>query len=137
MKVAIIEVCFKVCLRKGQQMEKQPSIYSILGQTVTVTINRPIGSILMLQPLLTYLVNYGYVASLLLADASPVEAYVIGVDRPLKSFEGKVVALIKRYNLNDYKLVVGPINTRFTKNAIRKLTHFQEQFHQALYIFLD
>lgn len=118
-------------------MEKQPSIYSILGQTVTVTINRPIGSILMLQPLLTYLVNYGYVASLLLADASPVEAYVIGVDRPLKSFEGKVVALIKRYNLNDYKLVVGPINTRFTKNAIRKLTHFQEQFHQALYIFLD
>lgn len=53
---------------------------------------------------------------------------MLGVDKPVKSFKGKVIAIIHRFNDDDDKLVVVPQELELTDEEIRKKTHFQEQW---------
>ena len=65
-----------------------------LGQWVTVTIDRPLGSVHPDWPNLYYPVNYGYVAGVMAPDGEEQDAYVLGVDTPCTQCTGRVIALV-------------------------------------------
>lgn len=103
-----------------------------IGKIVTVTMDRPLGS---KHPKhgFVYPVNYGYIAGTISGDGEELDAYVLGEDKPLAEFTGKVIAIIHRTNDNDDKLVVTN-GKDFSDEQIRKLTHFQEQWFKSTII---
>lgn len=107
------------------------NVRSYLGQTVTVTMDRPLGSAHPKYPERIYPVNYGYIAGTISGDGEELDAYVLGVSEPLASFEGIVCAIIHRADDDDDKLVVTPPQLMLTDTDIRVATHFQEQYFQS------
>ena len=77
-----------------------------LGRTVTVTVDRPYGSLHPHYPDTEYPCNYGYVEDVLAADGEFQDAYIIGVYEPVDSFTGVVTAIIYRRNDSESKWVV-------------------------------
>ena len=68
---------------------------NIIGNIVTITIDRPLGSYHPVNKNLYYPVNYGYVKGILAPDGEEQDAYILGVDVPVKVYTGKVVAVMK------------------------------------------
>ena len=65
----------------------------IIGRMATGTIDRPIGSRHPRHPDMVYPVNYGYVDGVFADDGENQDAYVLGTDGPIESFQGKVIAV--------------------------------------------
>lgn len=102
----------------------------IIGREVTVVIDRPLGSTHPKHTDISYPINYGFVPGILGGDGEEQDAYVLGVDRPLETFTGEVVAIIHRLDDVEDKWVVAPKNRRFSEVEIREATAFQEQYFQ-------
>lgn len=100
----------------------------MLGKTVTVTVDRPKGSYHPIHKDLYYPVNYGYIEGILAPDGEEQDAYILGVDIPVKSFTGKVAAIIHRKNDIEDKLVVVPDDKTFSVKEIAELVDFQEKY---------
>ena len=64
-------------------------------------------------------------------DGEEQDAYILGVNEPVKEFTGKVIAIIHRFDDVEEKWVVAPENITFTKEEIEKQVHFQEQYFQS------
>lgn len=97
-----------------------------LGKVVSVEMDRPLGS---KHPKwgFVYPVNYGFIPNTVSGDGEELDAYVLGVHDPLKTFEGGVVkAIIHRTNDDDDKLVVMPKDKNYNREQIWALTEFQE-----------
>ena len=103
----------------------------MIGKTVTVTIDRPLGSCHPTYRELRYAANYGYVAGTLAPDGEEQDAYVLGVDEPLATFTGTVIAIIRRKNDVEDKWVVAPRGATFTKEEILQQVAFQERFFEV------
>ena len=103
-------------------MEK---LNELLGKEVEVIIDRPIG---FNKEGIIYTQNYGYIKELKAPDGEYQDAYVLGKDRPLKSFKGKVIAIINRLNDIEDKLIVCDKNSNYTKEEIKKMVNFQEKY---------
>ena len=99
-----------------------------LGATVTVTVDRPLGSRHPKFSDLVYTANYGFICGLLGGDGEEQDAYILGVDEPLSSFTGRVIAIIHRLDDVEDKLVVAPEGMDFTREQIIEQTHFQERY---------
>lgn len=97
-----------------------------LGKTVTVTVDRPLGS-RHPESGTIYPVNYGYLAGTAAGDGEPVDAYVLGVFEPVEKFRGRVIAVIHRKDDNEDKLVVAPTLSSYSEGEIRVLTEFMER----------
>ena len=95
---------------------------------MTVTVDRPLGSYPPEHRNLYYPVNYGYIKGTLAGDGEEQDAYVLGVDQPVKEFTGRVIAIVHRKNDVEDKWVVAPDGVFFSKEDILKLTFFQEQY---------
>ena len=67
-----------------------------LGATVTVTVDRPLGSLHPDYPSLRYPVNYGFIAGIMAPDGEEQDAYILGVSTPCRTFTGKVIAIVRR-----------------------------------------
>lgn len=52
----------------------------IIGQTVTVTVDRPLGSFHPQHRDMYYPVNYGYVRGITAPDGEEQDAYILGVN---------------------------------------------------------
>lgn len=102
----------------------------MLGKTVKVMIDRPLGS---KHPKfdVVYPVNYGYVEGIIGGDGEEQDVYILGVDEPITEFEGKVIAIVHRFNDYEDKWVVAPDGMSFSEAEIRKLLYFQEQFFES------
>ncbi len=59
-----------------------------------------------------------------------MDAYILGVFKPLETFTGKCIAVIKRSDDNDDKLIVSPAGKDYSDEQILALTEFQEQFFE-------
>jgi len=77
-----------------------------------------------------YKVNYGYIPSTISGDLEELDAYVLGVDTPINTFNGVCIAIIHRLNEDDDKLIVVPPGMNFSNEEIRNFVNFQEQFFQ-------
>ena len=101
---------------------------SPVGQAVHVVVDRPLGSVHPKHKDLVYRVNYGYVPGVFANDGEEQDAYVLGVNKPIEQFVGKVVAILHRLDDVEDKWVVAPQEATLTKEEILKQVHFQEQF---------
>lgn len=116
-------------------MKPKHNSYSapFLGTEVTVQMDRPMGSTHPRHGFL-YPVNYGFVPNTKAPDGEEIDAYVLGVFEPVDIFTGICIAIIKRENDDDDKLVVVPKDVFLTKEEIRTLTNFQEQFFKSIIV---
>jgi len=98
-----------------------------LGKTVTIKIDRPLGT---KHPKHSYYyaVNYGYVPNTMAPDGSELDAYVLGVYKPVEEFIGKCIAVIKRDDDDDDKLIVVPEDVSLSDEQIYAKVEFQERF---------
>ena len=102
-----------------------------IGSTVTVTVDRPMGSHHPDRTEMIYPINYGYVEEFVGGDGDYQDAYILGVNEPVKEFEGKIIAIIHRLDDVEDKWVVAPEGISFAKEEIMKQVHFQEQYFKS------
>lgn len=103
----------------------------MIEQTVTVIVDRPLGSCHPEHPDLIYPVNYGFVKGTLAADGEEQDAYILGVYEPLLEFTGRIIAVIHRQDDVENKWVVAPEGVTFKREEIKEMTFFQEQYFNS------
>jgi inorganic pyrophosphatase len=103
----------------------------MLGKIVKVIVDRPLGTYHPKHKDIYYSVNYGYIEGIIAADGEEQDAYILGVNEPIKEFNGKVIAVIHRFNDIEEKWVVAPEGASFTKDEIMQQVDFQEQFFKT------
>ena len=103
----------------------------MIGPIVTVTVDRPLGSYHPVYTDMYYPVNYGYIEGTMAPDGEEEDAYILGVDKPLAEFTGRIIAIINRKNDIEHKWIVVPDGVVFTIEEIKKFTHFQEQYFKS------
>ena len=103
----------------------------MIGNKVKVIVDRPLGTYHPKYKDIFYTLNYGYVEGIIAPDGEEQDAYVLGVDKPLKEFTGVVVAVIHRLNDVEDKWIVAPEGIEFTKEEIMKEVEFQEKYFKT------
>ena len=103
----------------------------MIGNTVKVIVDRPIGTRHPRYKDTVYKVNYGYVPGITAADGEDQDAYVLGIDEPISEYVGKVIAVIHRLDDEENKWIVAPEGVSFTKDEIMKKIYFQEQYFKT------
>ena len=111
-------------------------INDVLGKTVQVVVDRPLGSRHPEFPDLVYPVNYGYVEGVIGGDGEAQDAYILGIAEPVSEFTGKVIAVLHREDDNEDKWVVVPDGVKVRTSDIIKNTAFQERYFKTSIIML-
>lgn len=137
-KVRHIDNCYYNGKRRNEKhyfieaaVDKEPAIpdYSdILGKEVKGAVDRPLGSRHPRHPDMIYPVNYGYVSGVLGGDGAEQDVYILGEDKPLETFCGRVIAVYHRFNDNEDKWIVTQGSKNFSDEEILKAIEFQERF---------
>lgn len=113
------------------QYSSRNTDHSMIGKIITVTIDRPLGSYHPEHPEMYYPVNYGYVKGIMAPDGEEQDAYILGVEEPVETFTGKIIAIVHRNNDVEEKWVVCPEKMSFTEEEIREKIFFQEQYFDS------
>ena len=103
----------------------------MLGNIVKVVVDRPLGSYHPKHKDIYYPINYGYIEGIIAPDGEEQDAYILGVDVPVKEFVGKVIAIIHRDDDVEEKWVVAPESVSFTKDKIMEQVRFQEKYFKS------
>lgn len=103
----------------------------MIGKVVKVTVDRPMGSYHPKHKDMYYPINYGYIEGIMAPDGEEQDAYILGVNNPVKEFTGKVIAIIHRFDDVEEKWVVAPEDVSFSKEEIEEMVQFQEQYFQS------
>ena len=103
----------------------------MIGDIVTVTVDRPLGSCHPEYKDMYYPINYGYAEGVMAPDGEEQDAYILGVDKPVEKFTGKIIAIVHRSDDVEEKWVVCPEDMTFGKEEIAKLIQFQEKFYHS------
>ena len=104
-----------------------------LKKLVYIKIDRPLGSKHPKYDLI-YPINYGYVPNTISGDGEELDAYLLGIDKPLCEYNGYCIAIIHRTNDNDDKLIIVPKGINYTNDEIEKEIEFQEKFFKHIII---
>jgi predicted kinase len=107
-----------------------------LGKRISIQIDRPLGSSHP-EHGFRYPVNYGFVPETLGGDGEALDAYVLEVTEPLKTFEGECIAIVRRRKERDDKLVIVPSGLSLSEKEVRRALDFQEQFFESDFIFVS
>lgn len=105
-----------------------PDYSGILGTCVDCKIDRPLGTAHPRIPDLIYTVNYGYIEGIFAGDGAEQDVYILGIDEPVDTFTGRVIAVYHRLNDNEDKWIVAPEDIAFTHDEIMEKISFQEKF---------
>ena len=129
-------LCKQIVLNGADDLEEnfkkvQRSMDSVIGRTVTVTVDRPLGSYHPEHKDMYYPINYGYVKGIMAPDGEEQDAYILGVNEAIDTFTGMIIAVIHRNDDVEEKWVVAPVGTTFTKEEIMEQIHFQEQYFDS------
>lgn len=106
-------------------------VKSYLGKTVTIDIDRPIGAVHPKHADVIYPINYGYVPGVFGGDGEELDVYVLGENKPLKTFTGRVIGIVHRKNDVEDKLVAAPEGMQKYQNEIAEAVAFQERFYDS------
>jgi len=101
-----------------------------LGKTLTIHIDRPLGSAHPDHGFI-YLLNYGFLPGTTAGDSEELDAYLLGIFEPVENFTGVCIAVIHRLDDEDDKLVLAPQGVSYSPEQIRALTEFQERFFKS------
>ena len=109
--------------------QRQALMNSLMGKTVDVIIDRPIGHTHVTKGItLHYTINYGYLPGIMGGDGEEQDVYILGMEHPLERFSGPVIGVIRRYDDNEDKLVAAPEGVVFTRQQIAEETFFVEKY---------
>ena len=100
----------------------------MIGSIVKVTVDRTMGSCHPEHSDIVYPVNYGFIEGIIAPDGEEQDAYILGVNMPVKEFTGRVIAIIHRFDDIEEKWVVAPDGVNFTHEEIESAVRFQEKF---------
>lgn len=103
----------------------------MIGVTVKVIVDRPLGSRHPVHDDIVYSVNYGYIPGVMAPDGEEQDAYILGIHQPVQEFEGRVIAIIHRLDDVEDKWVVAPVGMTFSKEEIMAQVAFQEQYFKS------
>lgn len=106
----------------------EPDYSGVIGKTVAMSMDRPLGSTHPKKKGLIYSVNYGYVKGILGGDGAWQDAYLLGVDEPVKEFTGQVIAVFHRFDDVEDKWIVAADGMNFSDEEILGEIYFVEQF---------
>ncbi len=112
---------------------KKTNAKDYLGKDIEIIIDRPLGSRHPKHGFM-YNINYGYVPNTISGDGEELDAYLLGEFEPVKKATGKVIAIIRRTNDDDDKLIVSKEGVNYSDDAIRALTEFQEKYFESIII---
>lgn len=103
---------------------------TFIGKTVRVSVDRPLGS-RHPEAGFDYPVNYGFLPGVPAPDGESLDAYILGVAKPITTFTGTCIAVIRRTEDDDDKLVIAPPGIDFSDELILEMTGFQERFFRS------
>lgn len=103
----------------------------MIGDIVTVTVDRPLGSYHPEHKDMYYPINYGYIEGIIAPDGEEQDAYILGVNEAVEKFTGKIIAVIHRFDDIEEKWVVCPENISFSKEDIMGQVEFQEKYYHS------
>lgn len=103
-------------------------IQELIGKTVHVVVDRPVG---YLHRDILYPINYGYIPGVMAGDGEEQDVYILGVSGPIAAFDGRVIAVIRRLDDVEDKLVAAPEGMTFSKEEIMESVRFQEQYFDS------
>ncbi len=103
----------------------------MIGKSVTVIVDRPLGSYHPEHTDMYYPINYGYVEGIMAADGEEQDAYILGVDKAVNEFTGKIIAIVQRKEDVEEKWVVAPEDKIYTKQEIWEQIYFQEKYFEC------
>lgn len=106
-------------------------INSVIGRTITVTVDRPLGSFHPEHRDMYYPINYGYVEGIMAPDGEEQDVYILGVDEAVEKFTGTIIAIVHRNDDVEEKWVAVPEGMSFTKEEIAEQIYFQEQYFDS------
>lgn len=106
-------------------------VKSYLGKTITIKIDRPIGSLHPKHPELVYPINYGYIPNVFGGDGEELDVYLLGIDVPVEEYTARIIGIVHRHNDVEDKLVAAPEGLTFDKNKILESVSFQEQYYES------
>lgn len=101
--------------------------WSRLGKIVTVTVDRPMGSVHPSRPDLVYPINCGYPRDVSVPGESRLGVYVLGMPRPVSVFTGRVIAVLFRENGEGVRWVVAPQGREYDQARIYSEIWFRER----------
>lgn len=96
---------------------------SMLGKYVRVRVTNPIHSVNR-QFGFTYLLNYGTVEGKKRYDSVSYGAYIMGINHPVRTFDGRVIAIIRFSNNSSPVYVVAPKSMHFISHQIEDAIEF-------------
>ena len=104
-----------------------------LNQKLYIKIDRPMGSKHPKYDMI-YPINYGYLPNTISGDGEEIDCYLLGVNKPVNDYTGTCIAIIKRLNDNDDKLIIVPDNYNLTNEEIDKEIDFVEKYFKHIII---
>ena len=106
--------------------------------TVTIIIDRPLGSYHPDHPDFCYPLNYGYIPDTVAPDGEEEDAYLLGVEEPVDTFTGRIIGVVRRKDDNEDKFVAAPEGMVFTSEQIMEEIYFVEKyFDSAVFSIFD
>ena len=103
-----------------------------IGNVFEVCIDRPLGSVHPKHNNIIYSVNYGYIPNRVGGDNENQDAYVLGIETPIKSYVGKLIAVIIRLDDSETKWIIS--NRDFSEKQILEMVNFQEKYFRHVLI---
>lgn len=103
----------------------------MLGETVRVIVDRPLGSTHPKWKDLRYPVNYGYVEGVPAPDGEEQDVYILGVEVPLEEFVGQVIAVTTALTTWRRNGMAAPPGKRFSREEIAARVAFQERWFRT------
>ena len=103
-----------------------------LGRRVTIEIDRPLGSRHPTEDNIVYRVNYGFIPGTRAPDGHPIDVYVLDARGPLDRCEATVIAIVRRRDDVEDKLVaVLEATSTWDAPAILAAVDFQERYFDS------
>lgn len=118
--------------------QRHAQVESYLGKTVKIEIDRPIGYVHHKgEKTLVYPINYGYIPGVLGGDGEELDVFLLGVDEPVSTYEGRIIGIVYRADDVEDKLVMAPDGVSFTAEEIARVVYFQEKYYKTTIRALD
>ena len=97
----------------------------MLGKFVKVRVTSPMHSF-NTRFGFKYKLNFGIIEGGKTRKNNAQYAYIMGINHPVRNFDGRVIAVVRRYSGKGVVWVVAPKSTRFIVNDIREAIDFAE-----------
>ena len=99
----------------------------MLGKYCRVSVSRPVGSVDTAYGF-RYPVNFGYATGKRIKLPEHTGAYILGINHPVREFEGRIIAVLTNDKTGEKTLIVSPKSKRFIVHEIEAQCAFLKEY---------